>query len=292
MPWINHSWHTCLYVYSRGLTTGSIPLGERSLTIDIDFFDHKVVLNDSTGRNYVMALLSESVSHFYEKFLKALAYMRVDPGFDPRPNECADFIPFAEDTVHDTYNSEQAQNYFQVLIRANNVMQIFRSKFVGKCSPVHFFWGSFDLAVTRFSGRLAPEHPGVAPHISPLVMKEAYSHEVSSCGFWPGNGFYPHAAFYSYAYPTPEGFSEAVIMDGVFFHKDLGEYILPLDEARKSPQPEAKILNFFQAAYNSAADFSHWDRERLEESPFLQHLQAEQVHQYRKGDEKSAPRLS
>lgn len=278
-PWTNHSWHSTLFLSARGLTTGPIPILNRIATIDFDFIDHKVIFQDSEGRSYYMALMSESVASFYARFLKALEYMQIKAEFDPHPNECMDYISFAEDIVHDTYIPAEAHRCFQVLTRVSNVLQYFRSLYVGKCSPVHFFWGSFDLAVTRFSGRLAPEHPGLAPHISPYVMKEAYSHEVSSCGFWPGNEAYPHPAFYSYCYPVPEAFPGKVKLKGSFYHPDLSEYILPYEVVQNSADPETLLLDFFQQTYKAAAESGDWDRERLEESPFLKHCQAKHAWQ-------------
>lgn len=272
-PWCNHSWNTTLYVTSRGLSTSAIPLGQRSLTVDFDFHDHQLIFQDSLGKNFVLLLQNETVASFYERFLEALKIMDVEPSFDPVPNEVEDGIPFAEDTVHRTYNPLHAHEFFQVLVRVNNIFQEFRTDFVGKSSPVHFFWGSFDLAVTRFSGRRAPEHPGGVPHLSNDVVREAYSHEVMSCGFWPGNEMYPHAAFYSYAYPEPDRFSKAKIMPPeAIYNQDLHEFVLPYETVRTSLEPAATLMSFLESSYRAAANLGHWDRDMLEVSPYLYRL--------------------
>ncbi len=274
-PWINHSWQSTFYVTSRGLTTSAIPLGDKNITVDFDFVDHKVIFTKSDGLVHSFDLTSESVSEFYRKFCVAMKKMEVEVTIDTHPNECNDYLSFNEDREHCTYNKEHAHRLFQVFVRVNNVLLQFRSRFLGKCSPVHLFWGSFDLAVTRFSGRPAPEHPGVAPHISKEVMKEAYSHEVSSCGFWPGNEWFPQAAFYSYAYPISDGFAETGIEPAnAFYHKELGEFILTYDDVRKSLEPERILLDFFQSTYEAAAILGKWDRVKWEESIHMHHLQA------------------
>lgn len=272
-PWCNHSWNTTLYVTSRGLSTSAIPLGQRSLTVDFDFHDHQLIFQDSLGKSFVLLLQNETVASFYERFLEALKIMDVEPNFDPVPNEVEDGIPFAEDTVHRTYNPLHAHEFFQVLVRVNNIFQKFRTDFVGKSSPVHFFWGSFDLAITRFSGRRAPEHPGGIPHLSNDVVREAYSHEEMSCGFWPGNAMYPHAAFYSYAYPEPDRFSKAKIMPPeAIYNQDLHEFVLPYEIVRTSLEPAATLMSFLESSYRAAANLGHWDRDMLEVSPYLYRL--------------------
>lgn len=269
-PWANHSWNTALYLSSRGLTTSAIPLGDRNLTIELDFFEHKIVFDDSFGKHFELNLESESVASFYKRFNDAMKLLEVHPTFDPSPNEVMDAIPFGKDETHCTYNKDHAFNCFQVLVRVSNVLQDFRADFIGKSSPVHFFWGSFDLAVTRFSGRRAPQHPGGIPHLSDDVVREAYSHEVISCGFWPGNEMYPHAAFYAYAYPEPEAFSEVRVMPmEAFYHRDLHEYILDYEKVRTSENPAQKILQFFNCVYREAAFLASWDRIALEISPEL-----------------------
>jgi len=269
-PPTNHSWNTTLYVTSRGLTTSAIPLNERNMTASFDFFNHNLILQDSNGAEEVIELRNESVSDFYQRFMKALEGLNVSVNFDPVPNEVIDAIPFEEDTLHRTYDRIHAHRFWQALVRVDNVLQKFRSNFVGKSSPVHFFWGSFDLAVTRFSGRRAPEHPGGVPHLSDTVVREAYSHEVMSCGFWPGNDIYPHAAFYAYAYPEPGKFSQARIMPPeAFYHTELHEFILPYEDVRKAVDPEATMMSFFESAYRATANLGQWDRDLLEVSPHL-----------------------
>lgn len=269
-PWANHSWNTTFYVTARGFTTSAIPLGERALTVDFDFIDHQLLFQDSLGKNYVLPLQSESVAAFYSKFLKGLAAMEVEASFSPAPNEVSDATPFAQDIFHATYDRAAAHRCFQVMIRVHNVLQEFRSNFVGKSSPVHFFWGSFDLALTRFSGRKAPEHPGGVPHLSNDVVREAYSHEVMSCGFWPGNEMYPEAAFYAYAYPEPTGFSKAQINPPqAFYHPVLREFILPYEVVRNSADPQKVLMSFLESTYRAAANIGNWDRELLEVSPYL-----------------------
>lgn len=273
-PFINHSWSTTLYISSRGLTTGTIPLGERNMSVEFDFIDHLLVFQDSENRNYVIPLVNESVATFYQHFNEALKTMKVQMTSEPVPNELMDCIPFEQDKNHSTYNPEQAFNAWQVFVRVHNVFEEFRSQYVGKSSPVHFFWGAFDLAVTRFSGRRAPEHPGGVPHLNDEVAREAYSHEVMSCGFWPGNEQYPHAAFYSYAYPEPEKFSHLKLTPKeAFYHQDLREFILPYEAVRTSENPADTLLGFMDSSYRAAANFGAWDRDILEVSPHLLKLQ-------------------
>lgn len=272
-PWTNHSWNTTFYITARGLTSSAIPLGERTMTLDFDFIDHQFILQDSLGKNFKIKLQSESVASFYSKFLNVLQQMEVKPTFDPTPNEVVDATPFDQDTTHATYDPSQAYQCFQILVRVHNVLQDFRSNFVGKSSPVHFFWGSFDLAVTRFSGRRAPEHPGGVPHLSNEVVREAYSHEVMSCGFWPGNEQFPEAAFYAYAYPEPDGFSKArVTPSEAFYHQDLREFILSYEVVRTASDPAGVLMSFFESSYRAAANIGGWDRDILEVSPYLLRL--------------------
>lgn len=269
-PWANHSWNSALYVTSRGLTTSPIPLGNRSLTVDFDFFDHQVVFQDSLGTNFVMLLQNETVASFYQRFMDALKIFDVETRFEKSPNEVVDATPFDQDHTHCTYNPVDAHNCFQALVRVSNILQEFRAEFVGKSSPVHFFWGSFDLAVTRFSGRRAPDHPGGVPHLSDEVVKEAYSHEVMSCGFWPGNEMYPRAAFYAYAYPEPEDFANSrVNPPEAYYHKDLREFILDYDVVRSASDPAGVVKSFVDSVYRAVAESAHWDRNSLEISPHL-----------------------
>lgn len=270
-PTCNHSWNSTLYVTSRGLTTSAIPLGDRNMTVDFDFIDHEVRFLDSTGRSSHIPLQNESVADFYYKFMDQLYIFGVSTHFSPAPNELEDAIPFYQDGIHRTYSRIDAHRFFQALVRVNNVLLNYRAKFTGKSSPVHFFWGSLDLAVTRFSGKEAPEHPGGVPHISDAVVKEAYSHEVMSCGFWPGNEIYPEAAFYAYAYPEPEGFAKADLTPA-FYHKDLREFVLPYETVRTSSNPEETLMTFFDSAYEQAAALGNWERESLEIGSRLSHL--------------------
>jgi hypothetical protein len=273
MPCMNHSWHCALAISSKGFTTLAIPDGERNFTIEMDFVNHELTIFTSTGSNTSFKLRNESVKSFYKRISQALTTLHIKAYPGIHPNETEDDTPFNEDSVHNTYVPHKAHRCWQVMVRVNNVLLKFRSQFAGKASPVHFFWGSFDLATTRFSGRKAPEHPAGFPHISDLVVKEAYSHEVSSCGFWPGNAYYPHAAFYSYAYPVPEGFSKGMIEPlEAFYHKDLNEFILPYDVVRKSADPEKMILQFFESTFQLAAILLNWNRVEangFEESSFL-----------------------
>lgn len=273
-PSINHSWNSTLYVTSQGLTTSLIPSHDRSFSIDFNFTHHSLVILTSDGMHRQLPLKKQSVAQFYEQFCKILKGLNIEIFFDPKPNEVPDPIPFAIDTRHSSYDPEAAYLYWQTLVQVNKVLQEFRSKFIGKCSPVHLFWGSLDLAVTRFSGRRAPEHPGGIPTIPDYIVKEAYSHEVSSCGFWPGNDIIPFPAFYSYAYPEPEQFKDTNLsVPGAFYHPKLKEFILPYAEVRKNTTPEAFLLSFFQNTYESAANIGHWDRPLLEESIFLKTIQ-------------------
>jgi hypothetical protein len=268
-PWANHSWYSTLYLTSRGLGTSAISDGEKVFSLEFDFLDHQLLIQSSERRTSNLHLRSESVASFYSRVMDALKEMGIQTMFDLHPNEVADVTPFNEDTRSRIYSPEQAWNYWQVLVRVNNVFKQFRAEFVGKCSPVHFFWGSFDLAVTRFSGRRAPEHPGHVPHLSDRVAKEAYSHEVSSCGFWPGNDAYPHAAFYSYAYPAPADFAIAEISPKeAFFNQSMREFILPYDAVRNSLNPEETLFSFLQSTYEAAANLGTWDRALLEESAY------------------------
>lgn len=274
-PWLNHSWNSTFFVTARGLTTGAIPLGERILTIEFDFLSHRLLLNDSLGQSFEMLLKNESVSSFYLRFRDVLKSLDVTGEFYEAPNEVSESIPFAEDDVHCTYVPVHAWSAFQVLARVSNVFQEYRADFIGKSSPVHLFWGSFDLAVTRFSGREAPPHPGGIPHLPDRVTREAYSHEVMSVGFWPGNEMYPQAAFYAYAYPEPERFPTIAVPSGAYYHQDLHEFILDYDVVRLSDSPATLIREFLQVTYYGAADYGQWEREALEHSRPLDALRDE-----------------
>ena len=264
-PWLNHSWHVPLYVTARGLTTSSIAHAKRAFDIEFDFVDHTLVLRTSDGATRELALRPRTVADFYAAVMAALEELELPVTIDRVPNEIADAIPFDQDTTHRAYDAESAQRFWRILVQVNRVLSQFRTSFLGKCSPVHFFWGSFDLAVTRFSGRTAPKHPGGVPHLADAVVREAYSHEVSSAGFWPGGNAVEYAAFYSYAYPEPVGFRKAPIRPaGAFFNEALGEFLLPYDVVRTAADPDSTLLEFLRSTYEAAADGGAWDREALE----------------------------
>jgi Family of unknown function (DUF5996) len=264
-PWINHSWGVTLYVTPRGLTTSAIPYGNRSFQIDFDFIDHQLLIRTGDGGAGMVALRPQSVASFYRQVWGELEKLGLRVTISPKPNEVEDPIPFDRDERHASYDSEYANRFWRVLLQSDRVFKRFRARFVGKCSPVHFFWGAPDLAVTRFSGRAAPQHPGGVPHLPDAVAREAYSHEVSSCGFWAGGGPIPYPAFYSYAYPEPAGFAESVIKpDAGFYSGDLKEFILPYDAVRLAESPEDTLLEFLQSTYEAAANLGHWNRKELE----------------------------
>jgi hypothetical protein len=264
-PWVNHGWHVTLYVTARGLTTSPIPHGFRTFQIDFDFIAHRLLLQSSDGGTGGFALEPQPVAAFYARLMEEMGKLGLHVDIYRWPNEVADPIRFDQDETHRAYDPEYAHRFWRVLVQADRVFKEFRARFIGKCSPVHFFWGAADLAVTRFSGRRAPEHPGGIPYLPDRVTREAYSHEVSSCGFWPGGGAIPHAAFYSYAYPEPAGFSDASIRPGAaFYSPDLREFILPYDAVRQSESPDGTLLDFLQSTYEAAADLAGWDRASLE----------------------------
>jgi hypothetical protein len=264
-PWLNHSWHVTLYVTARGLTTSFIPDGARSFQIDFDFIDHALRISTSEGTARQFALAGKSVAGFYTAIMADLAELGIDIAINETPNELPDPIPFSQDNRHASYDPDAVRRFFQILCNADRVFKQFRTGFLGKASPVHFFWGSFDLAVTRFSGRRAPRHPGGVPHLPDEVAWEAYSHEVSSAGFWPGSGAIDYPAFYCYAYPEPAGFRTAPLRpDAAFFSEALGEFILPYDAVRTAAQPDQALLDFLQSTYEAAANSAKWDRNALE----------------------------
>src|ERR1700733_9136541 len=264
-PWLNHSWHVVLYVTARGLTTSPIPDGTRTFQIDFDLIDHDLRISTSDGGARRFALAGKSVASFYAAVMAALAELGIHIVIDEMPNELPEPIRFSQDTRHAAYDPDAVRRFFQILVGADRVFKQFRTGFLGKASPVHFFWGSFDLAVTRFSGRRAPRHPGGVPHLSDDVACEAYSHEVSSAGFWPGSGAIDYPAFYSYAYPEPPGFrTTRVRPDAAFFSEALGEFILPYDAVRTAADPDQALLDFLQSTYEAAANAGKWDRAALE----------------------------
>jgi Family of unknown function (DUF5996) len=265
-PWLNHSWHVALYVTARGLTTSPIPWRGGDFQIDFDFIDHILWVRLSDGQFRQVTLKSMSVAEFYEGVMVALRELGIEVSITTMPSEIADCVPFDQDTVHAAYDADYANRFWRVLLAASEVFAHFRTGFIGKASPVHFFWGSFDLAVTRFSGRPAPRHPGGVPHLPNSVVQEAYSDEVSSAGFWPGGGGpIDYAAFYSYAYPAPEGFATAKVKPAsAFFSKELGEFLLPYDFVRKASNPDTALMEFLQSTYDAAAVCGKWDRDALE----------------------------
>ena len=264
-PWLNHSWHVTLYVTARGLTTSPIPDNIRTFQIDFDFIDHALRISTSDGATREFALAGQSVAGFYATIMATLADLGIHIEIDEIPNELPEPIRFSQDTQHASYDPDAVRRFFQILVNADRVFKQFRTGFLGKASPVHFFWGSFDLAVTRFSGRRAPRHPGGVPHLSDDVACEAYSHEVSSAGFWPGSGAIDYPAFYSYAYSEPPGFRTTPVRpDAAFFSEALGEFILPYDAVRTAAAPDQALLEFLQSTYEAAANAAKWDRDSLE----------------------------
>lgn len=253
---VNHWWHVTLHVNARGLTTGAIPVDGQIVEIAFDFIGHELILRTSDGRSVVFPLRGQSVAQFYAEVFDALGRLAVDVAIHASPNEVAIAIPFPDDTVHATYVPEHANAFWLQLIQADRVLRLFRSEFRGKVSPVHFFWGASDLAVTRFSGRAAPPHPGGIPNCPDSVMREAYSAQLCSAGFWPGGG--EEGAFYSYAYPAPPGYSSSPMPDGVRFSEELGEFLLPYETARNAADPEATVLRFLRSTYAAAELLGDW----------------------------------
>lgn len=266
-PWLNHSWHVPLYVTTRGLSTSPMPYGKRTFQIDFDFIDHLLRIETSDGAVRTMPLTRRSVADFYVALFALLGTLGIKVRIQKTPNEIVDGIAFDQDHQHASYDPAYAHQFWQALVQTDRVFKQFRARFIGKCSPVHFFWGSFDLAVTRFSGRPAPQHPGGVPHCPDWVTREAYSHEVSSCGFWPGGEMLPYPVFYSYAYPEPPGFSTAAVRpDGARFETRFHEFILPYDAVRLAAEPDALLLEFLQSSYEAASNLGQWDRAALEQT--------------------------
>ena len=267
-PWLNHSWHVALYVSARGLTTSPIPHGAATFQIDLDFIDHALRVSTSDGAQRQFALAGLSVASFYAGVMAALAELGIPVAIDEIPNELPDPVRFSLDHQHAAYDADAVRRFFRILVNTDRVFKQFRTGFLGKASPVHFFWGSFDLAVTRFSGRRAPRHPGGVPYLSDDVAWEAYSHEVSSAGFWPGSGAVDYPAYYCYAYPEPTGFRSAPVRpDAAFFNEALGEFILPYDAVRTAADPDRALLEFLQSSYEAAANAAKWDRDTLDCAP-------------------------
>jgi hypothetical protein len=267
-PWVNHSWHVTLYVTATGLTTSAIPHGGRSFQIDFDFITHRLILLASDGGSGGFALEPMTVAAFYRKLMAELERLGLPVKINPRCNEVPDAERLDEDTLHHAYDAEYAHRYWRILRQSDRVFKIFRARFTGKCSPVHYFWGAPDLAVTRFSGRPAPRHPGGVPNLPDWVAREAYSREVSSCGFWAGGAPVAYPVFYSYAYPEPAGFTAAPVKpEGASYSAELREFLLPYDIVRRAESPDETLLEFLQSTYDAAADLARWNRALLERGP-------------------------
>lgn len=259
-PPVNHWWDVTLYVTARGLTTSSMPYEDRTFQIDFDFVEQALFIATSGGDLRVMALAPKSVASFYGEFMDLLRSLAIDVQINTTPSEIPNPIPFDQDDKHASYDREKAWQFWRALVQVDRVMKIFRGEFIGKCSPVHFFWGGFDMAVSRFSGRRAPPRPE-----ADAITREGYSHEVSSCGFWPGSDDFKQAAFYSYMAPEPKGFdSAAVDPTSAFYNRGTNGFILPYEDVRNATDPDAMILDFFQSTYDAGADLAQWDRVALE----------------------------
>jgi len=264
-PWLNHSWHVTLYPTAQGLTTSLVPYGQRSFEIEFDFNQHQLVIRTGEGGSEKIALKPRTVASFFAAVIATLASLEIAVQITELPCEIPGAIPFSHDHTHSAYDPEYAHRLWRALIQIDRVFKQFRTGFIGKCSPVHFFWGSFDLAVTRFSGRPAPLHPGGVPGVADAVMREAYSHELSSAGFWPGGSGIDYPAFYSYAFPEPTGYrSSTTEPKEAFFNEALGEYLLPYETVRTATNPDATLLAFLQSTYDAAANCGNWDRSALE----------------------------
>ena len=265
MPWINHSWHVPLYPSARGLTTGPIAFGGRLAELRFDFTAHELRIETADGQVREVSLCERSVAGFYAAVMNQLESMELPTRIHTTPSEIADATPFDADDDHRHYDPEFANRFHRVLLQVHRVFTEFRAGYIGKVSPVHFFWGSFDMAVTRFSGRPAPPHPGGVPNFPDWVAREAYSHEVSSAGFWPGGGGIDYPAFYAYAYPAPDGFADAAVgPDAAFYSSELGEFLLPYDSVRNAASPDDELLEFLESSYEAAARLASWDRDSLE----------------------------
>jgi Family of unknown function (DUF5996) len=264
-PWVNHSWHVPFYVSARGLTTGWVPAGQRAMDLEFDLIRQALVIRIDDGRERDIALSGQSVASFYESTMAALTSLGIEIRIDETPCEIADATPFPNDRNVRSFDSEASRSYWRALLQVQRVFQRFRTRFIGKCSPIHLFWGSFDLAVTRFSGRAAPPHPGGAEHMPDAVARDGYFQELASVGFWPGAGTGLGPAFYAYAYPVPGGYGAALIepADGRF-STELGEFLLPYASVRSSNDPDETLTAFLQSTYVAAADLAGWERQRLE----------------------------
>jgi hypothetical protein len=264
-PWLNHSWHCTLYVTPNGLTTWSIPYGDRTLELTFDFIRHVLVIASDDGASREVELRPRSVADFYAAVMAALSELGLPVRIHEMPNEVPDAVLFSKDETHAAYDPVYAERHWRALVQIDRVFKLFRTSFLGKSSPVHFFWGSFDLAVTRFSGRTAPRHPGGVPNLPDSVAQEAYSHEVSSAGFWPGSPGVEYPAFYAYAYPEPDGYAKAPVKPAEAYYDDnLKEFVLPYEAVRTADNPDQALLDFLISTYDAAANGATWDREALE----------------------------
>lgn len=265
MPWQNHSWHTTLYISPGGFSTHGIPYEGRIIQIDFNFREHKLIIHCSDTTELTMDLYSRTVADFYKELFEKLHSIDVNVKIHPKPNELEHTIPFAENTINKTYDPKAAFDLWQAMLKANEVFTRFRSDFIGKVSPVHLFWGAFDLAVTRFSGEKAPLHPGGMPNIPLEVMQEAYSREVSSAGFWPGSKDFPNPVFYSYVYPTSESFAkQSVQPEQAYYSPEMGEFFLNYADVQQAENPEKMLQDFLITTYNAAANSANWNRDLLE----------------------------
>ena len=263
-PWVNHGWQVPLYVTARGLGASPIPVGNEILEIEFDFISHHLAARTSRGEERTLPLAPQTVADFYRAVIDLLNGVGMTVAINEMPNEVPNPIRFSQDRTHAAYDAVAAYRFWRALVQVDRIFKLFRSGFLGKVSPVHFFWGSFDLAVTRFSGQPAPLHPGGVPGLPDAVTREAYSHEVSSAGFWPGSEAFPRAAFYSYAYPEPEGFRDRPVTAGAHYDTTLGEFILPYDTVRTAADADAMLLDFLSTTYAAAAETGGWDRAALE----------------------------
>jgi Family of unknown function (DUF5996) len=264
-PWLNHSWHVTLYVTVRGLSTSLIPYGTRNFQLEFDFIDHVLRVSSDDGGEKQVDLYPRTVAEFYADLMRVLAELGIEVPIDDITNELPQPVNLRTDITHASYDPDYAHRFWRILVAVERVLYRFRTAFIGKCSPVHFFWGSFDLAVTRFSGRRAPLHPGGVPYLPDDVTREAYSHEVSSAGFWPGSPGIEYPAFYSYAYPEPPGFASATVRPReAFYSEALHEFILPYDAVRAAEDPDGALMDFLMSTYDAAASLGNWDRGALE----------------------------
>jgi len=265
MPWINHAWHVTLYVSPIGLTTGSIPFEDGIFEMEFDFTNHLLLITTSNGGSEKVELYARTVASFYKEVFEKLALLNIEIKIYGKPNEIDPAIRFEDDETHCVYDKDQINLFWKALVKIDSVFTKFRADFSGKCSPVHLFWGSFDLAVTRFSGREAPEYTGTVPNLPLEVMQEAYSHEVSSAGFWAGSDAFPQPAFYSYCYPTPAAFGDQSVKPAeAFYSREMGEFFLPYEAVRSSSNPEETLMQFLQSTYEAAAETGNWNRKALE----------------------------